>query len=470
MAAAHANRSGLASKLESGWTLARAGAVDRLLGVRAMKLIRCVLVVLCVAAVGVVPAVPAEAGGASGAQPPVVTKDFQPSSLPLGGIGLVVIEIENTQNAITTLTGVTVSDTLPPGVVVITPESGTFCGGTYAALGTTISLTNMTLQPDIACAFPFEIQATTLGPKVNTTSAPTSNEGGTGSPATATLTVGSPPTFAKAFGTSPITVGSTTTLTFTLTNPNAAPLTGAGFTDPLEAGLVASPNGLANTCGGTATAGSGSIALSGGTIPASSSCTLTVNVTGTTTGTKVNTTSQLATSEGLTGSAATASLVVLPVQPPTLTKAFSPSTVAVGATTTLNFTLTNPNPSLAVGLATFSDFMPSGLQLVNGSATSNCDGTLSVTPSVLVLANATLPAGGTCTIQAPVTATSSGVKNNVTSSVTSSTGTGSAATATVTVTSATVPGPGDGSDRLADLLSRLRRAVREFIRGALIGR
>jgi hypothetical protein len=62
------------------------------------------------------------------------------------------------------------------------------------------------------------------------------------------------------------------------------------------------------------------------------------------------------------------------------------------------------------------------------------------------------------------------VKNNVTSSVTSSTGTGSAATATVTVTSATVPGPGDGSDRLADLLSRLRRAVREFIRGALTGR
>jgi uncharacterized repeat protein (TIGR01451 family) len=434
-----------------------------------MRLFRGVLTVLMVAGAGsVVSAGPANADPPP--SPPVVEKDFQPATAQLNQTVTLQLIAENTQNAITTLTGVTVTDTLPAGLVA-TPDSGTFCGGSYAITPSAITLTNLTLPPDRACAFDIEVHGTTLGPKVNTTSAPTSNEGGTGTPATATLVVGSPPTITKAFGTPAINVGASTSLTFTLANPNAADLTGAAFSDNLPAGLVvASPNGASNTCGGTVTAvpGGSSIGLAGGTIPASANCTVTANVTGTTTGTKANTTSTVTTAEQLTGAAATASLDVLAVLPPTLTKAFSPSTVAVGGTTTLTLTLTNPNPSVAVGLVTFNDFMPSGLQLVNASATTNCNGSLSVTPSILVLANATLPAGSTCTVQAPVTASTSGVKNNVTSSVQSSTGTGSPATATLTVTSVTGPGP--GGSPLAEFLAGLRQALREFLRGALPGR
>ena len=83
---------------------------------------------------------------------------------------------------------------------------------------------------------------------------------GTGGTASASLAVIAPPTIAKAFGTPSILVNGTTTLTFTLTNPNAGTaLTGVGFTDTLPAGLVvATPNGLASTCGGTVTAVAGS--------------------------------------------------------------------------------------------------------------------------------------------------------------------------------------------------------------------
>ena len=103
-------------------------------------------------------------------------------------------------------------------------------------------------------------------------------------------------------------------MTFTLTNPNAATaLTGVGFTDALPAGLVvATPNGLANTCGGTvtATAGSGSISLTSATLAGAATCSFSVNVTGTTAGTKNNTTGAITSVEGGSGGTAVASLNV----------------------------------------------------------------------------------------------------------------------------------------------------------------
>jgi hypothetical protein len=125
--------------------------------------------------------------------------------------------------------------------------------------------------------------------------------------------------FGAEFGQPYILLNETTSLTFTIANANASALSGVGFTDPLPAGLaVANPSGLTNTCGGTAIAalGSSSVALSGGALAASSSCKLTVNVTGTATGTQNNVTGAVSSNEGGPGGTASASLTILgPVIP-----------------------------------------------------------------------------------------------------------------------------------------------------------
>ncbi|WP_408952507.1 beta strand repeat-containing protein [Lysobacter sp. Hz 25] len=105
-------------------------------------------------------------------------------------------------------------------------------------------------------------------------------------------------------------VGQPKPLTFTITNTSGDNLAKIGwaFTDTLPAGVVvASPNGVTNTCGGTvtATAGSGSIQIANGNLPAGtaggtpSTCTLTVNVVSNTAGSFSNGASNIGTSTGL---------------------------------------------------------------------------------------------------------------------------------------------------------------------------
>ncbi|HEY2161557.1 MAG TPA: hypothetical protein VGH24_09645, partial [Solirubrobacteraceae bacterium] len=69
----------------------------------------------------------------------------------------------------------------------------------------------------------------------------------------------SPPTITKAFGAAGIPLNGSTSLTFTISNPNtSAALSGIAFTDNLPAWLVVAgtPN-LTNSCDGTATATAG---------------------------------------------------------------------------------------------------------------------------------------------------------------------------------------------------------------------
>ena len=97
-----------------------------------------------------------------------------------------------------------------------------------------------------------------------------------------------PPTVTKSFAPTTILAGNSSTLTITLTNPNATAITAAAMTDAYPANLVnaSTPAGSTTCTGGTvtATAGGGSVALSGATIPASGSCTVTVSVTSSTAG------------------------------------------------------------------------------------------------------------------------------------------------------------------------------------------
>ena len=105
--------------------------------------------------------------------------------------------------------------------------------------------------------------------------------------ASASITCIQQATLNKAFNPTTISDGGTSVLTFTVTNPatNNPPQT-VGFTDTLPTGLkLAATPVVSNGCGGslTAVAGSNTIALSGGTVLASTAvvktCTVMVNVT-----------------------------------------------------------------------------------------------------------------------------------------------------------------------------------------------
>ena len=212
------------------------------------------------------------------------------------------------------------------------------------------------------CTVIVNVTGAASGSFTNTTGAVSSTNGGAGNTATANLTVASPPTIAKAFGASTVALNNTTSLTFTITNPNTGmALSGIAFTDTLPAGLVvATANNLNNTCGGTATAtaGSSSISLTGGTRAASASCTVSVSVQGTTAGVKNNSV-QVTSTEGGAGNTSNATITV--VVPPAISKNFGAASVPLGGTTSLSFIVQNNNTGNGLTGIGFTDTLPAGL-------------------------------------------------------------------------------------------------------------
>lgn len=127
----------------------------------------------------------------------------------------------------------------------------------------------------------------------------------------------SPPSLTSAFTPAAITVGGTTALSFTITNPNSSgSLSGIGFTDTLPAGVVVdNPNGLNGTCGSTSTLtanpGSNTITLAAGKLAAGANCTVSAAVTSNTPGSVQNSTGPVSSTEGGAGSGDTQTLAVI---------------------------------------------------------------------------------------------------------------------------------------------------------------
>ena len=252
-----------------------------------------------------------------------------------------------------------------------------------------------------------------------------------------------PPSIVKSFGAATVPLNGSTSLTFTISNPNDVFLNGVGFTDTLPQGLVVSaPNGLTGSCDNgniVAAPGSGNVSLTGAALSGAASCTFSVNVTGTTPGTKNNTVTVTSTNAG-TGNTASASVTVVPgAAPPTIQKSFGAVTMAVSESTSLSFAISNPNPSNALTGVGFTDALPQGLVVStpNGLTGSCGGGTIvaSAGSGSLSLTGATLAANASCTFSVNVTATSPGTKNNTTSSVSSvEGGPGGTASSMVTVT------------------------------------
>lgn len=289
------------------------------MSMRQRKTVSVRLQYLAIAAVTTAAMLGAGASAAFAQSPPTINKSFSPSTISVGGVSTLTVTLTN-PNPATILTGINFTDTLPAGLVLNIPSGLTSnCGGVaVAATGppATLSGSGGTLAGGGSCAITVNVTSTVAGPKVNTTGAVTSTEGGTGGTATATLDVLGPPVFTKSFAVGSIVMGNSTTLTLQITNPNDVALANVTMTDTLPAGLiVASPSNITDTCLGVTTAvvGSDTISLVGSSLTAGASCSIGIDVTGATPGTKVNTATASAATVG-TSAPGTATLdVTLPV-------------------------------------------------------------------------------------------------------------------------------------------------------------
>jgi uncharacterized repeat protein (TIGR01451 family) len=88
-------------------------------------------------------------------------------------------------------------------------------------------------------------------------------------------------------------------------------------------------------------------------------------------------------------------------EPPTLSKAFSPSTIAQGTASTLTFSINNPNSTSALSGVGFTDSLPSGLLVAtpNGLSTT-CNGTVTAIAGgpTITWSGGSLAATASCTI------------------------------------------------------------------------
>jgi len=129
----------------------------------------------------------------------------------------------------------------------------------------------------------------------------------------------------------------------------------------------------------------------------------------------------------------------LAVSPPSLSSSFTPTTITVGNTTALTYTIKNPNSSGSLSGISFTDTLPAGLVVDNPNGQNGTCGstsTLTANPgsNTISLTGGKLAAGTSCTVSADVTSNTPGTVQNSAGAVNSTEGgAGSGDTQSLTV-------------------------------------
>ncbi len=240
--------------------------------------------------------------------------------------------------------------------------------------------------------------------------------------------------FTKNFQPATIGPGSTSTLTFVISNGDPInPALELAFSDTLPAGVVISsfPNAR-SSCGGVVTAPSGgtTITFTGGVVPASSECSISVDVSSATVGTHINVSGVLTSNVGSHGTASADLSVV--TDRPGFSKFFTAFDVLFGERVTLVFTLDNTANVEQVENMFFVDELPNGMVVASPSnASTDCPSlfdALDAQPGSSVIlydgfaGQASLPAAEFCTISVDVVVQAVGLLGNVSGPLTSTVG------------------------------------------------
>lgn len=369
--------------------------------------------------------------------PPTVSKSFARGSLASGGNTDLTVTLGNANAGAITLTS-DLTDTLPTGMTINAGGStGTCAGVTATATAGSFTIVSGTSIPAGGCTVIVNVTSSTVGTAVNTIAAGAlqTSAGNNASAATATLNVYTPPAATKSFGAASIISGQSITLTLTLSNPSTNPgaLTTVQVDDAFPAGMTLqnttftfTPNAcgsVTRTSGAASAGGDNAVRFSVASLAAGESCQVVLNVTSSTAGSFTNTTSA-PTATGpvaLSGVTASVNLTVTGLSAPSINKAFGPATIDSGGTSTITFTLANPNGT-ALTNASFSDTLANMAVSGDQSAGGTCGGAASnsVTngQTALSFSGITIPASSSCTVTIVVTSSSVGIQPNATSGVT----------------------------------------------------
>jgi uncharacterized repeat protein (TIGR01451 family) len=181
--------------------------------------------------------------------PPTIVKSFAAPTVGLNESVTLTFTITN-PNPATDLTGVAFNDNLPAGLIIANPDSltGSCDPGVISTFATNINMVGGTILASSSCTFSVDVLAITAGDQVNTTDPVTSNEGGTGGTATATVTVVVPDlTVALSHTENFLSPQTGATYTITVSNSGAADTSALIIVnDNLPAGLTATDISGAN--------------------------------------------------------------------------------------------------------------------------------------------------------------------------------------------------------------------------------
>ena len=342
-------------------------------------------------------------------------KAFSPATIDPGGVSTLTFTINNAANAIN-VEALAFNDNFPDGMIVAPdPDTQTSCtGGTISAAagGASVGYSGGGVTAGASCTISVDVQAVGLvGPLENISGTLTSDLPDDAPGARATLTVNEAPlSAAMAFTPTTIAQGGISTLSYTLSNGAAIAATEVSLADTLPADVVVAAVPSAQTsCGGTFNPGAGDTALTftDGDLAAGETCTVSVDVTSSVTGSYTNPTESLTSSLG-TSTPAEATLSVNAAGAPGFAKAFSPATIDPGGVSTLTFTINNAANAVNVEALAFNDNFPDGMIVAPDpdTQTSCTGGTISAAAggASVGYSGGGVTAGASCTISVDVQA------------------------------------------------------------------